>query len=324
MGNARIAITVLVASTFGFQCADADTIALNSDMDSCLAVEFVVAEQTTAALEDTIVDWSGLDTDLYGHPMDPAADVQAVAVVGFLGLTHEDVVHELNCGTLSQADVAWFSRYYPQSGETVARLGEFDHLDPADGLLPMEPGTHFLEGTWGFWIQRDDVWEELGLALVESAPNARARSIHLSTDSASLVIHRAGGMAPIPGVASSVVWLDWSVWAATDGGSSCGVCPGSGAGGEPRIELIRLARYDSTVEQPDLDMITFDALAADVVYEAEHPTVEGARYELTSLLDEDGAAFPGFDGEGTWLLGLFGEHRTYWRPHFLGRIEKNE
>jgi hypothetical protein len=321
MRNANVTIAALVAGAAGVHCAPEDTIALNADMDSCLAVEFKVTEQTTAVFEDTTVDWSGLTADLYGNPMDPATEVEAVALYGYVALTHDDVVFELNCGALMQTDIAWFSRYYPQQSETAAQLGDFDDFDPSDNRFDMDPENHFVERTWGLAILRDNGWEALAFALVTSTSSAPVQTIEINTESASLVIHRDGEGAPIPRVTSPEVWLDWTVWAENDGGGSCGVCPGGGGSGEPDIELIRLARYDSDVAQPDLDMITHDALAADVVYEAEHPVVDGMRYELTSLQTEDGVEFSGFDEDGIWMLGLFGEHRTFWTPYFLGRID---
>ncbi len=321
MRNANITIAVLVAGAAGVRCAPVDTITLEADMDSCLAVEFQVTAQMTATFEDTTVDWSGLTEDLYGLPMDPATGVEAVVLIGYAALSHDDVVFELNCGGLTQTDIAWFSRYYPQQGETTARLDDFDDFEPSDDHFDMVPETTFREGTWGFAVMRDDGWEYLAFALVTSTSSASAQTIELNTESASLVIHREGEGAPVPRVTSPEVWLDWSVWAETDGGGSCGVCPGGGGGGEPDIELIRLARYDPAVTQPDLDMITHSALAADVVYEAEHPTVDEMRYELTSLQTEDGVEFSGFDEDGTWMLGLFGDYRTFWTPYFLGQVD---
>lgn len=305
---------IAVAGAAGFHCAPADTIALTADMDSCLAVEVQVAILTTAAHENTTLDWSGLTTDLYGHPMDPAADVDSVWAFLFGFMTPAEVVFELNCGALSQADVSGGWGYAPGQGETAARLDDFDEF------LTMEPESDFIEGTWVMTVQRDDVREPLALALVAPTADAAVQTIDFGEDSASLIVHQQGGHAPIPQVVTPVVWLDWSFWAMTDSGGDCGICPGSGGGGPPDIDLIRLARYDPTVAQPDLDMITFDALAADVVYEAFLSDDE-MRFELTSLETEEGGRFTGFDEEGSWMLGLLGDRRTHWTPYFLGRID---
>jgi K+-transporting ATPase A subunit len=66
-------------------------------------------------------------------------------------------------------------------------------------------------------------------------------------------------------------------------------------------------------------MVSLESRLAEVVYEAElHGEVE---YDLTSLATEDGARFNGFDGEGTWWLGLLRSGNLFWEPLFLGTIK---
>ena len=43
--------------------------------------------------------------------------------------------------------------------------------------------------------------------------------------------------------------------------------------------------------------------------------------ELSALESAEGDGFLGFEGEGTWMLGLLGEASFYRRPYFLGEIE---
>ena len=315
MRGAGTVLAALVATSGALLGGCEDTIDLTGDMDSCLAVEFQAVNLETAAFEDTTIDWSGLTVDLFGRPVDPKTDVDSVFALKYLYLTFEDFLFEMSCGEVTQADVCWGDGYLPQGDETSALFSEFDQYD-----LPLDVGTQFGDGTFGFMAKNDDVEEMLALAFVTPTAGAQVETIRLGEETASLVVHEEGGDEPVPRVDGHVLWLDWSDWAASGGGGDCGVCPGDGDSGDPPdVELIRLARFDPSVDRPELDMLAFEARGADVVYQAEVEDDE-VLHELTALETEDGDRFDGFDDQGVWMLGLLGDYGYHWTPYFLGRV----
>lgn len=310
MRTIGIVLVVFVATGCG-----SDTIALTSEMDSCFAVEYQAVNLETAESEDTTVDWSGLTTDLFGRDIDPQADVDNVMAVRCDYLSFEDLLFETNCDEVTQADICWAAKYVPAGDETSALLSEFDAFG-----TPVDVDSVFNTGTFIVVAFNDDFEEMLTQGIVTPTAGAEVETIRLGEEFASLVVHAEGGGESIPLLDSPTIWLDWSDWADSGGGGGCGICPSSGGGDEPPdVELIRLARYSTSVTRPELDMIAFEARAADLVYEAEVED-EMEVYELTALKTEDGELFSSFDEQGTWMLGLLGNYGYHWTPYFLGLV----
>ena len=76
---------------------------------------------------DPVFDWSGLTTDLQGHPLDPVDDIDNVAVIAFWSLTHAEVEAGLSTDSLAQEDLAVFVAYEPGDA-TSAHLSQLTLL----------------------------------------------------------------------------------------------------------------------------------------------------------------------------------------------------
>jgi hypothetical protein len=314
MRSATILLIVLCATGCGGQGGCNDTLVLTSDMDTCFAVEYQAIHLETAESEDTTVDWSGLTTDLFGRDIDPQVDVARIWSIRMHDMTYEDLLFETNCRSIDQADISWIAEYLPDGDETSALMSDFDGFG-----WEVDVEAVFHTDVFAFTAVGETSDQILMQAIVTPTAGADVETIRIAEDVASLVLHTETAGETIPSIQGPTLWVDWSAWADSAGGDSCGICPGSGSGdGPPPIELLRLARYDASVSHPQLDMIASEALAAEVVYEA---TVDDeVVLELTALETEDGDTFSGFDGGGIWMLGLLGDFGLHWRPYFLGEV----
>jgi len=97
-----------------------------------------VAAQDIQLAHDVTFDWSGLTTDLLGHAMDPATDVDLVWMVQFPNLTEDDVVSAILTDSLLQLDVGPYVQFDNDPADTTtALLSEF--VFPPDNVI--DPAT---------------------------------------------------------------------------------------------------------------------------------------------------------------------------------------
>lgn len=291
------------------------TITLEAGPTPCLAVEYHATVQPVAGVAQTTVDWSGLTSDLYGAPFTPA-EVAEVSLWAFGGLTCDDLIWQINCGSFTQADLIGAAAFDP-AGASQASLDAFtvsgtDSLeDPACG-----PGACCL-------LDLCDASGAIRAMVPASLDEAlEAATILVDPTQAGLAAITSGEGAPpgLPaprGPETTLDWADWLEGAGTAG--SCGMCPGGGLLDAGDIHLVRLARYGPEVGDPLLDLVAPAGGRAAEVYEA---MPEGATsLDLATLVDDAGRRFPGFGGAGTWWLGLLGEGPVFYRPHYLGWVD---
>jgi hypothetical protein len=254
------------------------------------------------------VDWSGLNPDLLGRTIDPAADVDEILMVRYDNRTLDDILGALNGDGLEQSWVTGYASYQ-NSGSTSAELAEFDFLNTI-----IDPDVEVYSGpTYLFNASDDDAVGYRGLGFFTVDDSSDNHSLTLTADSASIdytVSLTSGERIRVSQQDSYTV--DWTELE-TDG-----------TGAEIRLadlDQLMLAWYEEDLSTLEGDFLLLEELAENL-YTAD---ISGQiSYELYDMTDAQGAAFSGFSSEGTWVLALRCTILTSCpnpAPPFLGIIE---
>jgi hypothetical protein len=245
-----------------------------------------------AALTDATVEWSGLDADLQCHDLDPIADVDNVGLMVFPYLTADEVEEGLAIDSLQQVDMGLYLSHEPGEATQVT-LSQLTFFGTAADIQ-----TEFQAGS-GTWLVLLSTGTGVGvgsrmMAFIE--PEVDGPTTATITDGCSVLDYTVELEALTPlDVPLDGPWIvDWGGVTATGHGSP--LLP-------TRVTSLKVARYDS-LSLPDLEarFLDLDSLASQT-WSVAHPS--GTTDDLAAMTSAvDGAPFPGFDADGTWLLAL--------------------
>jgi hypothetical protein len=267
---------------------------------------------------EIFVDWSALTTDFLGHPVDVATEINSVNLMLWT-MTQAELEQKLNDDTLRMSDLAVIATIYPEAGETSASIYDLtsggmaleqEMIEPFFSIegYPPESNTYTVMAATG---------EELGAGtrmiagfkLDATSTNTMVTVDDTSTDLQYTVDLQSLESIPVPAGDPSIV-LDW------DGLTV------NGLGQEfvkTEITKLAVARFDKTpaeLEENFLDLVNYDgSVNADSLWEAQVPS--GSCLSLADAVDATGGAFPGIDGDSTWMVALFCEDCQNPAPWFL-------
>lgn len=94
------------------------TDAQNYSLESSLSIPAI----ETASGADLDICWSGLMSDLQCHPVDPQPDLDNLALLRFLHLSHDAVEARLTSGQLAQSEIDGYLEYRTDHASTCAKL----------------------------------------------------------------------------------------------------------------------------------------------------------------------------------------------------------
>lgn len=247
-------------------------------------------------------DWSAITTDLQGHAVDPVADVDMVSVIVW-DLPYSELAARLNDNSLGQRNFATMVNFLPEdTGVTQADLFDFKafggvEVDP-DTLLSYLDPVAFPPETTSFTVMAA-TGERPGRGtrmLTVFAPDATSdnTTVALTDDSTTLSyevdLTSLTPTAVPPGTAN--IEVDFGALETTSMGTPF-MFPSEGS-----VMLAHYALTPAELEERFLDI----ELIADAQWRAN--ILAGTSLELTELMDESGAPFPGIDDAGTWVLAL--------------------
>lgn len=283
--------------------ADANNYAYTSGID--------VGETIVTAGQDFTIDWSDLTTDLLGHPLDPAAEIDRLMLVALTGLTATEIEEAIVEESLVQADVRLAALYYPEGGATSAAVSAFEI--PVDN--PFDPAEYFHYDPEVTWLLVASTGEEARMTHFVVPGEGGGDTVTLGPSSAALTFDAdLASLAPVEVPVVEDATVDWSALTAHAGGRDIDL---------DDLDRLLLARYDDlTVEELEADFVDVELLASHT-WTAD---VYGVRsLALSAAADDDGAAFPGFTAGPVWLLALqCDEACTSPAPPFLTVIEVTE
>ena len=246
--------------------------------------QLTVTSQTLQTHADSLLRWDELTRDVHGRPIDPYLDTDGLTLLLFPDLSPEEVAHGLVHDQLQQADIGAYVLCESQHASCL--LSEF-------GIQGVDPEIqqYFEEGrgTWLVFVNPTD--GAGGLSFLFLAPSVDSFATEASFIDAGSALELD---VDLRSLTPRGVPLDGEVefrWAGLER---------DGLGNELslyKLDRLFVARYEG-LGLPDLEDRFYDIeVLADEIWEQD---VDG----VTSWLPEGVGTFPGFGGDGTWLLAL--------------------
>ncbi|MCP4805015.1 MAG: hypothetical protein GY913_17120 [Proteobacteria bacterium] len=264
-----------------------------------------IASFEVRELTDLTIDWSGLDTDLQLHEMDPSADIDMLTLLAFRYLTEAEVMDALSNNALLQSDIALFVTN-ETGGATDTTLSEFTLLGN-DIDVELEFRSEDIE-SW-LLISQSGTTPGVGsrmLKFLAPSPDSDVTHVDLTNDDTTLeftVDVASADAISVPG-GTSALDMDWSAVRTDSLGNDFEF------GG---IDKIMVARYDLDVAGLEESFLDIEFLG-DPIYETELNGQD--HFDLATL-----EGFEGFDDTGTWVVALRCGTCTHPAPPFLGIVD---
>lgn len=288
-------------------CAS-DTLLLSDANNYTFSGALTLPSIETAEHSDLQICWDEVTQDIQCHDVDPALDIDNVGLVRFGSLSHADVEAGLSNNDLQQSDTSGYVAVENDGGTctTLSAMTLFGTEVDVISEYAEESGTYMLLLTTG------------------TTPGVGARMISFLTptpSSSNTEVSVPGGCGvldfevDLDGSETARVCettalpVDWSAVAHDGQGNSLDTS---------QIDLLTLGFYEgmsvATLEEDFLDL----ELIATATYSL---TLEGGTTADLSLAMNGDVPFPGFEGDGLWVLALRSTRASNPAPLFLTLIE---
>jgi hypothetical protein len=278
-------------------------IVANEKNDYAFSSTITLAPVTVGQMSNLSFDWSGLTHDFEGHALNPTQDL-GMAIVMFWSLPLADFEKDLNADALYTSELILSPPLSLEldAAETAAHLYDFTingtAVTPAminqyfDATLYTPANASFIVGVQS----GTNLGRQLRmLQAFNLDPSSTNTNVAITDDSTKLTYTANLHDLTITGVPAGVsaLTLDWSQM--TTNGLGRAFADGS-------VTSAVVGHYAQTPAQLESQFLDLDRIALDT-YRADIPS--GSVLDFTTLKDDSGAAFPGVDDSGTWLVGLF-------------------
>lgn len=247
-----------------------------------------------AELADVRVDWSEVSQDFQCHDMDPATEVDNVALLVFPYLSEEEVEAGLSQDDIEQSELGVYLTVEPEDGVTSASLSDFTFFGTEAKIQ-----EEFDEGS-GTWLVLFTTGTTVGVGsrmIAFLRPDASAGATSVEVPQGCGVLDWSADLARLQPVAAlpEGPWLvDWS--ALTEDGRGGELVLGD-------IDELMVGRYrDLSPADLQAQFLDIEQLA-DGLWRLDPGGAHQA--DLAGLLSDEGQPFPGFDDpQATWVLAL--------------------
>jgi len=281
-------------------CFGANVVASESN-DYAFSSTITLSPVKVAPMSNLTFDWSGLTMDFLGHPVNPATDLDT-AIMMIWALPRGEFEADLNADALYTADLVVSPPLnLPLAGETSGQLHNFlingtglspamfnDYFDAT--LYPPATATFIIAVQTGLDLGR-------GIRMLQAFdldPSSTNTNVTLTNDSTKLTyvanLHNLT-ITGVPG-GTPALTLDWSQMTTNALGAEFK---------EGYVTSAVVGHYTQTPAELEASFLDLDRIAS-ATYRAD--ILAGSVLDFTMLRDENGAAFPGIDDNGTWLVGL--------------------
>lgn len=261
-------------------------------------------------------DWSAVDRDFLGHPLDPLADIDTVNLM-LWSLTEEELQAKLNNDALEQRDLAVIATVYTQKALTSTSLFDFTsvgtvltpcqilpfvqapnpdpnaHPECEDGVGDgFDPATH----TYTVMIASGEVLGQ-GTRMIQAFKlDPESTTTNVVVDSSSTQLQYSVDLSSLQPlqvpVGTADITIDWSDITVNALGNE--FVP-------TNIDEVMVGHYSLTPAELEDQFLDLE-LIADNLWRGEVPS--DTNLALTCLKDEAGEPFTGIDGTGTWIIAL--------------------
>ena len=281
-------------------CFGANVIA-NESNDYRFTSTITLPPVTVAPMTNLTFDWGALTKDFRGRPLNPAADL-GTALMMMWNIPRAQFETDLNDDDLYTADLVVSPPLnLPLAGTTSGRL--FDFLANGTAVTEAMFKQYFDAGKYTPANSTFIVAVQGGMDIGRDIRMLQAFNIDTTstvtnvslTDTSTQLTYSANlhdlGITGVTG-GTAALTLDWSMMK-------------TNALGHPFTEAYVtsavVGHYTQTPAQLEASFLNLDGIAA-ATYRANIES--GSVLDFTQLKDDNGAAFPGIDGEGTWMVGL--------------------
>lgn len=234
---------------------------------------------------DVQLSWPQLTHDLYGGALDPAEDVERVALLAMPQLSPAEVTEGLASDKLLASDAALIVFCEPDG--TRCPLSDFE-LFGSD----LDVEAYFVEDT-GTWVAAlltaDDTIASVGFLLPEA--DSLLTEVEFTDDTSTLTVAvDLESLTPVLVPADQSFVVDWSGLTHDGLGNDLSI---------DTIDRLLVGRLDGSPDSLEAEVYDLDN-TADPVWTLD---VSGSSADLGALVGE--TAFGGIDGEGSWVLALY-------------------
>jgi hypothetical protein len=270
--------------------------------DYAFSSTITLAPVPVAQMSNLAFDWSGLTHDFEGHALDPAKDLD-LAIVMFWSLPLANFEKALNADALFTSDLILSP---PLSLELTPGMTSAHLYDFTINTTPVTPEmiNQYFDATMypaanNTFIVGVQTGVDLGrqIRMLQSfslETGSSATNVALQNDSTKLSYNANLHDLTITGVPAGTpaLTLDWSHMTTNGLGR---------AFTEGYVTSAVVSHYTQTPAQLETQFLDLDRIAV-ATYRAD--LAAGSVLDFTTLKDANGAAFPGVDDSGTWLVGL--------------------
>ena len=256
---------------------------------------------------DFTIDWSAVDTDMLGHPLDPMQDVSMMSVM-LWQYTRDELLEHMDNDSLDTQYVVAMGYIWTEndqsSGQYLEVLSPSGQPWPADMLLEFMDPEVYPSDTYTYFTSISNPMalsfgtETRMIKLFTLDPESENTTISLTNDS-TIIDYSADlrSLAPVqlPAGTANVVfdWSDDEILTTT----------GKGQAFVPnKITDVMIAHYaDKTPAELEQEFLDLE-IVADDLYRVF--LTAGQNVNLSELENESGNTFQGIDDQGTWILAL--------------------
>jgi hypothetical protein len=255
---------------------------------------------------DLLFDWSGVTRDFFGKSLDPAADID-IFLVSLWALTPDQIRDALRIDDLPLTSNSGVITTFPDGTYTSQHLLGFNELGnplPADQVWSRfntaDPNFAYPQDQYTF-LAMASTGTEVGkgprmLAMFHIDPAATDTSLLMTNHSTKLsysVDLLRGAPVQVPAGIPALT-IDWSQMT-------------TNAIGNPynyyQITSAAVAHYPAkSVAELEPQFLSLEDIA-DGWWSGD--VLSGSSISLGTLVDKNGAAFPGIDDNGVWMAALF-------------------
>jgi hypothetical protein len=299
----RCSAAALYAAALCLACGGEDgasnegAIVLTDAQNYNLASSLSIPAIETASGADLDICWSGLVSDLQCHSLEPVPDLDNLALLRFLHLSHDAVEARLTSGQLAQSEIDGYLEYRTDHASTCAKLSSMSFFG-----TPIQIAEEYRESTEHSYMLLLSEGTTPGVGargMIFVTPTSSSTNTRVDVPSGCGLLDVSADLAsaePV-GIPAQGPWsIDWRNLSRDGQGNPIVF---------ESIDSVLIGFYAGmTVAELESDILDLE-LNATTLWEL--PLTGGRTADLSRARQRDGgAAFPGFTSSepGVWVMGL--------------------